>query len=246
MFTWMRRKEKDSRTYRIFLHPVKYTYNAELEVYEPHTFLLKYGFPITHSIQHFATNRQKKATLVFSVTKFQHARHVWLEAPCQRACSDSQSWSGTACSWSRLCGRAASWSASSPSQKLCRGISDRRRRRHAAGRGRSPSRWRRGRGRSACSTPPRPPPQTPLKIILWRWPKSFEETWSLSVRGLLQVLQVKQEEWKWRPFSTTSSAEKTHPLHLKVRLNLVKSESVGPSTQMNLLKIILMASQCHL
>ena len=47
-----------------------------------------------------------------------------------------------------------------------------------------------------------------------------EETWSLSLRGRLQVLHVKQEEWKCLPFSTTSEISK---LELK-SLHYLKNE----------------------
>ena len=70
-----------------------------------------------------------------------------------------------------------------------------------------------------------------------------EETWSLSVRGLLQVLQVKHEEWKWRPFSTTSSAENTHPLHLKVRMRVEKNQSLFPRWHLDVNYIPLMRRQ---
>ena len=45
-----------------------------------------------------------------------------------------------------------------------------------------------------------------------------EETWSLSLRGRLQVLHVKQEEWKCLPFSTTSEI-------VKLELNISKMKN---------------------
>ena len=49
-----------------------------------------------------------------------------------------------------------------------------------------------------------------------------EETWSLSLRGRLQVLHVKQEEWKCLPFSTTSKISK---LELEILRNEKKKQS---------------------
>ena len=52
-----------------------------------------------------------------------------------------------------------------------------------------------------------------------------EETWSLSLRGRLQVLHVKQEEWKCLPFSTTSEIVKLELKISKMKNNRNKGSS---------------------
>ena len=57
-----------------------------------------------------------------------------------------------------------------------------------------------------------------------------EETWSLSLRGRLQVLHVKQEEWKCLPFSTTSKISK---LELEILRNEKKNNLNKGSSKKN-------------
>ena len=52
-----------------------------------------------------------------------------------------------------------------------------------------------------------------------------EETWSLSLRGRLHVLHVKQEEWKCLPFSTTSEIVKLELKISKMKNNRNKASS---------------------
>ena len=52
-----------------------------------------------------------------------------------------------------------------------------------------------------------------------------EETWSLSLRGRLHDLHVKQEEWKCLPFSTTSEIVKLELKISKMKNNRNKGSS---------------------
>lgn len=145
--------------------------------------------------------------------------------PCRHACSDSRSWSDTACSWSRLCGKAASWTSSSPSQRPCQGISGKRLHHHEAAMDQCLSRLRQGWARSACSTPPHPHQQTPCEIEIKIWPMDWErgnlklvsegsfagfagEAWGVKVATLLYHL-LRRENTPVAPKGENESGEES-------------------------------------